>query len=856
MPPTTFSQSTDTRGSRPFTGRPATGRPTTGGSRPRTGRPRTGATNVDSQVVAAMCEGRGVAASVGLAFIHLATAECVLSEIVDSQTYVRTMHKLGVFDPVEILIPMTSMTPTKSKLCRIVEENLPGATLVPIARKYFNEPEGQEYVQQYTLAEDLESVKVAVSAKFYALSALAACLKYVELSHHTLYAPHSLRLSYQPSEGSMLIDFSTVRNLELVQNLQNPKSTASLFGVLNNTCTPMGARLLRLNVLQPLTDLDVLEGRLDAVEELVGKEECFFAVRAALKPFQDFDKLLTALVAVTTKSTLKHSENRINDVILLKHGIRCIPPVHEALTGVRANLLVAIRNLCLDDRINHVSEMIDNVINEDAIWQKGALALQHQRCYAVRNGVNGLLDVARQAYKEATSDAIELVAHYSEEHGIPFRVHFEASRGFYIQLTPTDLEACEVPELPLCFINVVKKKKMIQCTTLDLIKKNAKIKDSLTEVLLMSDKTIETLVDEIRSEIGALYKVCEGVAMLDMLASFAYVCTVRDYIRPEFTDTLGIKSGRHPIREAIHGDRYIPNDTYASNTTRFQIITGANMSGKSTYLRQVALLSVIAQIGAFVPAEYASFPITKQLFSRVSMDDSVESNSSTFAIEMRETAFILQSANEDSLIIIDELGRGTSTRDGFAITLAVCEALVDTGAVVLFATHFKELTTALADRTGVVSLHMEVQSEGENMKMLYKVADGGNEEEHYGLKLAQAVALPESVLSKAAEISFALASRTQAQKENSEAAKRAKSRKLLLNLRETLTQAYNGSMEPDVLRRWLVNVQERFVLQMEALSGDHDEDVGEKVREASTLHSGRDVSSHRQDLEAVVEIED
>ena len=192
---------------------------------------------------------------------------------------------------------------------------------------------------------------------------------------------------------------------------------------------------------------------------------------------------------------------------------------------------------------------------------------------------------------------------------------------------------------------------MIECQTLDLLKWNQKIMDSHDEVLHQSDQSIQDLIEDLRAEIAPLFKISDAIALLDVTASFGQLVTAQDYCRPELTPTLAIKSGRHPIREKIYQEKYVPNDAYATPQTRFQIITGCNMSGKSTYIRSIALMAVMAQIGCFVPASYASFPIFHQLFARVSMDDSIEANVSTFAAEMRETAFILRNIDDRSMVI-------------------------------------------------------------------------------------------------------------------------------------------------------------------------------------------------------------
>jgi DNA mismatch repair protein MSH4 len=259
------------------------------------------------------------------------------------------------------------------------------------------------------------------------------------------------------------------------------------------------------------------------------------------------------------------------------------------------------------------------------------------------------------------------------------------------------------------------------------------------------------------------------------------------------------------------------------------------MSGKSTYIRSIALMSVMAQVGSFVPATYASFPLIHQLFARVSMDDSIEANVSTFASEMRETAFILRNINRNSLAIIDELGRGTSTRDGLAIALSIAEALIESRAIIWFATHFRELAQIMSERTGVVNLHFSVDMSQENtMTMLYKISEGFVKQEHYGLSMARVVDLPPKILEVAERVSRALDAQAEAKKKSSKAFALARRRKLVLGLKESLIQAESGSMEGKILLNWLRRLQEEFVRRMDQIDNDVTSGENEDVEEAES----------------------
>ncbi|KAF3159392.1 MutS protein msh4 [Orbilia oligospora] len=809
-PQTTMSNRPGTRG--------AGARPP---SRPRTAGSISGGPSTSQQVICALTESRGVVAQVGLAFVNVSTAECTLCEICDSQTYVRTLHKLAVFDPLEILIPETILPPRTSKIPGIIQENLPGARLTTLPRKYYNENIGMDYISRLSFKSEAESVQVAISGKFYAISAAAAVIKHIELQYNIGFVGHSLRVRYQSSEVDL--------------NADGPNF---LFIIVRSDVTPMGGRLLRSSILQPLTNTSILDDRLDAVEELA----------TTLQGFGDMDRLLTSLITVPANSSLKFSEKSINDVILLKKELASITPIHEALVGCSSKLLLAVRSLCSFEKVQVVQGFIDEAISPDAVWASTPVDLRHQRCYAVKSGVNGLLDVARQTYKEATEDLHVLFQEIAREYNLPtLEIKYDAQRGYYLRLPIADIEDAPLPPI---FVNIMRKKKFMECTTLDIMKRNARIGDAMTEVLLMSDRTIQDLIDAIRGEMFALYKVCEGVAMLDMISSFATLVTLYEYTRPEFKDTLAIKDGRHPIREKIHKEKLIPNDVFASQQTRFQVITGCNMSGKSTYIRQIALMTIMAQIGSYVPASYGCFPITTHLFARVSMDDGIEANVSTFAAEMRETAFILKNATEGSMVIMDELGRGTCTRDGLAIAIAVCEALIEKRAFVWFATHFRELGAVLSRRAGVISLHMQVEMRPDQnlTSMLYKIADGPATEKHYGINLAKIIGLPSTIITRASEVSNTIAQNAELKRMTSKGYRKSERQRLVLQLVEHLQQARSSKMTNMALKAWLGRLQAEFVETMGDLKdADNESESSESEDDETptvTITEGQSRESH------------
>ncbi|KAF4555246.1 MutS domain V-containing protein 2 [Elsinoe fawcettii] len=800
-------------GSIPRSRQPST-RP--GTARPHTARPRTGVSTLGveyQRIVCAISESRGISPTIGLAFVNLDTTTATLCQISDSQTYVRTLQKLSVVVPSAILIVNTSVSP-KSKLVSILEQHLDdlNCEVLLADRKYWAEQTGMEYIRQLAPPRNIDSLMIAVGENFYAVCSFAAVIKHIGVGM-SLTIPHrTMRIKYESPESSMLIDTATIRSLELIQNSHDPRSKDCLFGLLNKTTTTMGSRLLRSSILQPLTDPDELRARFDALEELSTREDIFFATQDSLKNSLDVDRILTSLIITPSHQTLQTTEQAVNNVLALKQFVNSVTAIHEALSSARSEVLVGIKDITRPNAVRPVLQLIDDVINEETTWAGKPVDLRNQRCYAVKAGVNGLLDIARLVYREATQDSFEHMQALATEHNLGLKYQYDTARQYFFRLPLSELDGVE---LPAVFINVIRKKKHLEFQTLELLKLNQKIRDASTEVLLMSDKSIQDLIVQVHEHIPDLFRISEAIAMLDMLVGFANLTTTLEYIRPQINETLAFRSARHPVKEQIQQTKFIANDIYATQTRRFQIITGCNMSGKSTYIRTAALMIVMAQIGCFVPASFATFPIIKQLLARVSTDDFIEANVSTFSAEMRETAYILNNIDRHSLCIIDELGRGTSTRDGMAIALAIAEELVRSRALVWFATHFRDIAKIMSERAGVTSMHLRVDTNTANtLTMLYRVTNGVEAEEHYGLKLAKVLPFPAHVIETAERVSNAFEERAKRNQKASLAVIHARRRKLILNLREQLRQAHQGKMNEVVLKDWLVALQEEFVVQM------------------------------------------
>ncbi|KAG2023704.1 DNA mismatch repair protein MSH2, variant 3 [Coprinopsis cinerea AmutBmut pab1-1] len=516
------------------------------------------------------------------------------------------------------------------------------------------------------------------SRRYYALSAACALFKYYEAKMNTRFAAGSLRIRYVPVEGTMMIDRDTARNLELIGNMTFKKSPHSLFGVLNHTYTAMASRLLRVNILSPITVQPSIHARLDSVEELINSEDRFNYVRDALKALNkmDLDKLIISLASSEARETssAKMASQRVSQMLNLRNIVAQIPLLRTALQGCRSQLLRIICDMIADERLEIIQQLVNANLNEETTPAKGGIGAVNARVYAVKANQNRLLDVARETYKENIGDIYQLNRSLSQTHDLPLTLVYQDATGFVFSLKKDQLEG----ELPEGFLNVTSKKGKYMFSCMELKKMNARLKDALDETLLLSDKIIQDLAAQIVHHVGALYKASEAIALVDMLWSFAHTSIIKNYIRPEFTGTLAIKSGRHPILETVQAaGTVVANDFYCDASSSFQIIQGPNMSGKSTYLRQIGLLTVMAMCGCFVPAEYASFKIHDALLTRLSNDDDPEKSLSTFANEMSCSAMILGLATPNSLVLIDELGRGTSPKEGVGISHAIAEALIE-----------------------------------------------------------------------------------------------------------------------------------------------------------------------------------
>lgn len=692
---------------------------------------------------------RDISTRIGLCIINCNTGQMYLSDFMDSQIYIRVVHKLQIYQPTEILIPSSSLAPTVSKLATMIKFNV--AETVKIeegSRKCFNSQDGLAAITKYLMDDTKKDLKIEeIIDKTFALCAASAAISYMEeiisKSSRNLNAFRKLRIQFEGTENTMLIDSKTVRGLELVENKLD-KNGISLWKFLDTTSTKMGQRSLRNSILQPLTDRGSIEMRLEALEELKANDDLLQKLRLEMKSLPDLDKLFSRLLCIN-HSAIK-PDQRINYVLLLKETLQSVKSLKDALNDqlIQSRLISETKKIFNNDAIMEIEKLINSCINEDCVWASSAIQLLNQRSYAVKSDSNGLLDVSRQIYKEVKEEFFREVEDLTANNKINLDHNYDSARGFYLRIKRQEFTD-DVATLPDVFISRTIKKNYIECTTLNIIKKNARLKEVMEEILLLSEETVDELLDKIATHISELFMIAEAVAILDLVCSFTYNLKENNYTIPIFTNNLLIRDSRHPLLEKVLKN-FVPNTISSTkHSSSLQIITGCNMSGKSVYLKQVALICIMAQMGSGIPALYGSFPVFKRLHARV-CNDSMELTSSNFGFEMKEMAYFLDDINTETLLILDELGRGSSIADGFCVSLAVTEHLLRTEATVFLSTHFQDIPKIMSKKPAVSHLHMDAVLLNDNsVKMNYQLTQKSVAIENSGIRVVKKIFNPDII---------------------------------------------------------------------------------------------------------------
>lgn len=541
-------------------------------------------------------------------------------------------------------------------------------------------------------------------------------------------------INYVRNESYVQLDNAAIKNLELIKTLGEGKRYGSLLWLLDKTNTAMGARLLNNSVLYPLARKEDINYRLDGVEELFDSTVVRLSLVDLLKEIKDIERL-----------SGKISNNNImpRDCIALARSLTVVPNIKMQLSGFKSEILKDISaNLC---DLTSIADLINSAITEmpPAQMKDGGY---------IKDGFNEQLDELRLMRKNGGNLILEMEARERDCTGIKnLKIGFNRVFGYYIEVTKSFKD--NVP------MHYQRRQTLANCeryTTDELKELEEKILGSEEKALKLEACLYEKLKSVLEENIGKFKIISSAVALLDLILSFAVVSKTNKYVRPEMLESfepLEIKEGRHPVVESISKERFIPNDTLLDEyENRTMILTGPNMAGKSTYMRQTAIIAIMAHLGCFVPAKAARIPLIDKIFTRVGASDNLISDQSTFMVEMIEVACILQNATKNSLLILDEVGRGTSTYDGLSIAWAVIEHLTDKiGAKTMFATHYHELTELENKMQGVKNYKISVKEINGGVVFLRKIMRGGANRS-FGIEVASLAGVPAEVTARAKEI--------------------------------------------------------------------------------------------------------
>lgn len=663
----------------------------------------------------------------GVAYVDVSTGEFAATQIQGENAAVQVLEELARISPREVLLPQVWADHGVT---------LPeGIFLTPAANYLYEERGARATLQDHFKVATLDGFGMAEQTA--AVCAAGSIIQYLRATQKNNLAQLTSLRAYNTS-SFMILDQFTRRNLELTSTIRTGKTQGSVLGVLDKTVTPMGARLLRSWMNQPLLEISRLNARLDAVEALTRSEVTRQDLATLLKKISDMERLMNRLMI--QKATPR-------DLAGLAQGLRAIPALRDVI-GVYPALNSLVDRL---DPCDQITELIANGLCDEPSNTLTAIG-------TIRPGFSPELDTIMAETNHARQWIAELEPKERRRSGIAsLKVGFNKVFGYYIEITTANAD--RVPD------DYIRKQTMVNAEryiTPQLKEYETLVLNAEEQILNAEKEIFAQLCANIAQQSDRILKTARSLAHLDVFLSLATVAVNEGYTRPLLTngDTLKIKNGRHPVVEKLldSGIRYTANDTHFDSGSRIHIITGPNMAGKSTYIRQVAIITLLAQIGSYVPAEHAELGIVDRIFARIGAQDEIHAGQSTFMVEMVETARLLTGSSPRSLVILDEIGRGTSTYDGLAIARSVIEYLHNNPRLncrTLFATHYHELTQLPNVLPRCENYSVSVTERDDTIVFLHKVVKGGADRS-YGVHVAQLAGMPRPVVERAKELLISL----------------------------------------------------------------------------------------------------
>ncbi|KAK0080676.1 hypothetical protein PV326_008033 [Microctonus aethiopoides] len=702
-------------------------------------------------VVMAITSGRGDArGEVGLAVMDVQYPYIILCQLSDCHSYVNTLTKIHAFNPVEILMPET-MCIDSNNLYTTIKNRFNNITITGIPRIHFIDVIGLDRIRTHC-AKEFSSVELIVHQKYYALAACAALMKYIEFIQHIQYLPKTMRIEYQVSQNTTMIDIESAQSLELVTT-NGGQSNYSLLGALDRCSTPMGRRLLRASILQPPCDIEIIKRRQMCIEELISNRSLHSIIQPVVRRLSGANRLLSLAMNTIHVDNVLSAERNLNYILLLKNIVEIVPELRATLNAASAEFFRTVFNNLNDQRFEIMKEKIFNIIHPDARSVMGHTSANMQRCFAIKSGINDMLDIARQTYCELIDDMQLIVEQLGQKYNFPLSLGCNVTLGYHIQMDVQRNHNIKIADIPKEFIQPRKLKNSILMTTEPLVVLSQHCRDACDELHVLSNALLQGVLNDIREHIGCLFKLNDNIAELDLIMSLAQISSISEYIKPTFGSKLEIRNSKHPVMDILANECPIPNDVVASIPYNFQTITGPNMSGKTIYLKQIVLLHIMAQIGCYVPATKAEFRITDHIFCRLGVRDDIEYNASTFTLEIKEVQYILQSITKNSLVVLDELCRSTTVEEGSSIAWTICKKIAMTSAFTFNATHFLYLLHMADLYPNITNYYMEAvpnisNDQPDSTRLIYthQLKSGVSLIKQYGITLARATNFPADIL--------------------------------------------------------------------------------------------------------------
>ena len=666
---------------------------------------------------------------VGAAFVDLSTGDFVAFELHRADGDQKLAELLSTYHPREILYP--EGTSFDEDVLDALGPEIQRPVISPRDSFRFDVEAARSLLLRQFGTISLESY--GLEGKSLAIAAAGAALHYLEDTQKGELS-HISGIRYLEEADYLVLDPVTQRNLELTRALTEEGRKGTLLAVLDNTATSMGARTLKSWLQRPLLDLDKITERLDSVEELAFDAISRGKTREHLKSVQDLERLLSRI-------TLKAAGPR--DYTGLAGSLSKVPVLSRLTADARAGMLRRLHN-----DLDPVQEVRDDI--EATLVSEPPTQLKDGE--AIREGVSDDLDELRRLRTHGKETLTQIEQRERERTGIgSLKVRFNKIFGYYIEVTKSKLGA--VPDNYLRKQTLVGSERFI---TPELKEYEEKILHAEERIQELERSLFDALNDRVRTHAPRIRKTAQAIASLDVLASLAEIATVSNFTKPRLHQgyEIEIQEARHPVIEATSLEPFVPNDLELNEERHLIILTGPNMGGKSTYLRQTALIVLMAQMGSFVPAAQAKLPIIDRIFTRVGASDNLFRGRSTFMVEMQETAHILHHATRDSLILLDEIGRGTATYDGLSLAWSVAEHIATQPRLrskTIFATHYHELTDLAAELPGIANCHVSAREWQDDVIFLRKVLEGGSDRS-YGIQVALLAGMPPSLIRRAREI--------------------------------------------------------------------------------------------------------